>query len=52
MGLEESLRLLGRGMELLARCEGELSAAEAVLEQLVLNDDGDLEAVRVDGAND
>ena len=48
VGLEESLRLLGRGMELLARCENELSSAEAVLEQLVLNDEGELEAVRVD----
>ncbi len=47
VGLEESLRLLKRGMVLIARCEGELSQAEAVLEQLILNEDGELETVRL-----
>ncbi len=49
VGLEESLRLLKRGMALIARCEDELSQAEAVLEQLILNEDGELETVRISG---
>lgn len=47
VGLEESLRLLRRGMALIERCEGELSEAESVLEQLILNEDGELETVRL-----
>ena len=50
VGLEESLRLLKRGIALIERCEGELSQAEAVLEQLLLNEDGELETVRLSGA--
>jgi len=49
VGLEESLRLLRRGMALIERCEGELNEAEAVLEQLILNGDGELETVRLGG---
>lgn len=49
VGLEESLRLLKRGMALIERCEGELSEAEAILEQLILNEDGELETVRLGG---
>jgi exodeoxyribonuclease VII small subunit len=49
VGLEESLRLLQRGMALIGRCEGELSAAESVLEQLIVNEDGELETVRISG---
>lgn len=51
VGLEESLRLLKRGMALIERCEGELGEAEAVLEQLLLNEDGELETVRLSGAS-
>lgn len=47
VALEESLGLLKRGMALIERCESELGQAEAVLEQLILNEDGDLETVRL-----
>lgn len=46
--LEESLQLLRRGMSLIERCETELTQAEAVLEQLMLTSDGELQTVRLD----
>jgi exodeoxyribonuclease VII small subunit len=52
VGLEDSLRLLQRGMALISRCEKELAGAEAVLEQLVLNGEGELETVRLDGEDE
>ena len=45
--LEESLQLLKRGTALIERCESELNGAEAVLEQLIVSSDGELEAVAI-----
>ncbi len=45
--LEESLQLLKRGTALIERCESELNGAEAVLEQLIVSSDGELETVAI-----
>jgi exodeoxyribonuclease VII small subunit len=50
--LEESLKLLKRGMSLIERCEGELAQAEAVLEQLIATPDGELRTVRIGEGTD
>jgi exodeoxyribonuclease VII small subunit len=47
--LEDSLQLLKRGMGLIEQCEGELTQAESVLEQLIATPDGELRTVRLGG---
>lgn len=51
--LEESLKLLKRGMTLIERCEGDLAQAELVLEQLIATPEGELRTVRLnEGSED
>lgn len=48
VALEESLRLLSRGMSLARACDATLAGAEAVLEQLVATNDGELTTTPLD----
>ena len=47
ISLEESLQLLQRGVALADLCDKTLTEAEATLEQLVANEDGELVAARL-----
>ncbi len=44
VGLEQSLRQYERGVELLKHCRAVLDRAEQKIEQLQVNDEGELEA--------
>lgn len=52
ISLEESLQLLERGVTLADLCETTLARAEATIEQLVANEDGELVAHRLKYADD
>jgi exodeoxyribonuclease VII small subunit len=52
ISLEESLRLVERGVALADVCDQTLSRAEATLEQLVPNEDGELVAHRLSWGDD
>jgi exodeoxyribonuclease VII small subunit len=52
ISLEESLQLLERGVALADFCETTLVKAEATIEQLVANSDGELVAHRLKYADD
>jgi len=46
--LEESIALLQRGLSLADRCDAVLSNAETTLEQIIVNDDGELVTVSLE----
>jgi exonuclease VII small subunit len=50
--LEESLRLLQRGLSLADSCDATLSKAEATLEQLVATSGGELVTQRIEWDDD
>jgi len=50
--LEKSLDLLKRGLALSDRCEEVLSEAELTIEQLIINDEGELISERVEEEED
>ncbi len=52
IALEESLRLVERGVVLANYCDQTLARAEATLEQLVPNEDGELVARRLTWSDD
>ena len=52
ISLEESLRLLQRGLSLADSCDETLSKAEATLEQLVATSGGELTTQRIDWDDD
>ncbi|HVF84911.1 MAG TPA: exodeoxyribonuclease VII small subunit [Abditibacteriaceae bacterium] len=52
ISLEESLQLMQRGVALADACDATLSRAEATLEQLVMTEDGELVAHRLQWEDD